>query len=252
MFGRKINLRHDLCRINIPGFSCRVRRRECTYTDMQQEQSTSGQNDSDTNELLDAVRDGRQPDAINRLFTMHRERLLRMVRCRLDPRLYGRVDDSDVIQEGFLEAAKHINEYCRAPRAPFFLWLRRLVGYKLLEIHRHHLGVEARNAARDISIYGGPLPEATTTKLAEQLLGKLSSPSQTASRAEMTIQLQQALNQMERLDREVIALRHFEHMSNAETALALEISEAAASSRYLRAMKRLRKLLQEYVSFFED
>ncbi len=194
--------------------------------------------ESEPQEYVDLLQRARQGDreAINSLLETHRPRLVRMVRCRLDPRLYGRVDDSDVIQDAYIEAARRMDEYFESPRAPFFLWLRSLAGYKLLETHRRHLGVKARTAAREISIYGGPLPEATTTRLAEKLLGRISTPSQLASRAEMKVHLQEALNQMEPLDREAIALRHFEHMSNAEAAMALNLSEAAASSRYLRAM----------------
>ena len=109
-----------------------------------------GGGQADLDEMLRRARGG-DAEAINSLFAMNRQRLVRMVRCRLDPRLYGRVDDSDVIQEAYLEAARRLDDYFQQPRAPFFLWLRSLVGYKLLEIHGRHLGVAARSVAREIS-----------------------------------------------------------------------------------------------------
>ena len=170
----------------------------------------------------------------------HRDRLRRMVRLRLDPRLHGRIDPSDVLQEALLEAALRLDEYRRNPALPMFLWLRFLTGQKLLQLHRRHLGVQARDAAREISLHRGPLPEATSAALAAQLVGRHSSPSKAAMRAEVKLKLEQALNQMDPIDREVLVLRHFEQLSNAETAQSLGIEESAASKRYVRALKRLK------------
>jgi RNA polymerase sigma-70 factor (ECF subfamily) len=126
---------------------------------------------------------------------------------------------------------------------PFFLWLRFITGQKLLELHRYHLGAQARDAGREVSLYRGSLPETTSAALAAQLLGHLTRPSEAAIRAETKVRLQEALNRMEPLEREVLALRHFEHLSNAETAQVLGIQESAASKRYLRALKRLKDIL---------
>ena len=205
----------------------------------------------DNDELLKRAQGGDR-HAIDLLFAQSRERLQRMIRCRLDPRLHSRVDDSDIIQEAFLEATRQLTEYFEKPRAPFFLWLRSLVGYKLLELHRHHLGVQARTATREVSINRLSIPGATTTFLADHLLGGISTPSRLASRAEMKKRLEDTLVAMNTLDREVITLRHFEQLTNSETALTLDLSEAAASSRYLRALKRLRHTLKDYVGMFES
>jgi RNA polymerase sigma-70 factor (ECF subfamily) len=118
-----------------------------------------------------------------------------------------------------------------------------LTGQKLLEIHRRHLGVKARDAGREIDLHHGALPEATSTALAAQLLGRLTTPSQAAVRAEMKVRLQDALNAMDPMDREILALRHFEQLTSAEAAEVLGIHERAASKRYLRALERLRIIL---------
>src|SRR5262249_31702886 len=145
--------------------------------------------------------------------------------------------------EAYLETCKKLDDYRREPALPFFLWLRLLTGQKLALAHRQHLGVQSRDAGREISLYRGALPEASSAALAAQLMGKLTSPSQAAIKAELKIRIQEALNSMDPLDREVLTLRHFEQLSNAEAALVLGIRETAASNRYIRALERLRGIL---------
>jgi RNA polymerase sigma-70 factor (ECF subfamily) len=149
-----------------------------------------------------------------------------------------------VVQEAFVEATVRFEKYVRDAKLPFFLWLRFLTMQKLCQLHRRHLGVKARDVSREFSLYNGPTPEASSAALAAQLVGKLTTPSQAAVRAETRLQLEQALNSMDLIDREVLALRHFEQLSNAEVARVLQISESAASNRYVRAAKRLRSLLE--------
>jgi RNA polymerase sigma-70 factor (ECF subfamily) len=160
------------------------------------------------------------------------------------------MDDSDVLQEAYLEIAKRLGEYTQNPEVPFFLWLRQMTGLKLAEFHRRHLGTQMRDADREVSIYRGALPEANSMSLAAHLLGQLTSPSQAAIKAEMRIKLQEALNSMDPIDREVIALRHFEQLSGDETAEILGLSKSGGSSRYVRAITRLRKILSQYPEFF--
>jgi RNA polymerase sigma-70 factor (ECF subfamily) len=168
-----------------------------------------------------------------------------MVQLRLDRRLQGRLDTSDVLQEAYLEFSRSLANYLRDPKMPFFLWLRMITGRKLQAIHRRHLGTQARNATREISLHRGALPEASSVSLAAQLLGGYTSPSEAAVRAELQIRIQEALNSMDLLDREVLALRHFEQLSNVEIAEVLGISEAAASNRFVRALKRMKKILTD-------
>ena len=181
--------------------------------------------------------------AIAEAFSGHRPRLRRMVQLRLDRRLQGRVDPSDVLQEAYLEVARSLADYLRDPQIPFYLWVRFVTGRKLQAVHRHHLGVQARDAGREVSLHRGALPQASSVSLAEQLLGRYSSPSQAVVKAELRLRVQDALNGMDPLDREVLALRHFEELSNAETAQVLGIGEAAASHRFVRALRRLKAVL---------
>ena len=178
--------------------------------------------------------------ALDPLLEGCRDRLRRLVTLRLDPRLQGRVDASDVIQEGYLDAADRLHDYLADPqRMPFYLWIRFLVGQRVAEAHRRHFG-EGRDAGREVSLYRNAMPEASTAALAAHLLGKLTSPSQAAIRAERRIRLQEALNAMDPVDREVLVLRHYEQLTNGEVALVLGLDKSATSKRHIRALMRLR------------
>src|SRR6516164_4632200 len=199
--------------------------------------------DSDSNVLLHRALAGDE-SALAALFDGHRDRLRRMIRLRLDRRLSGRVDSSDVLQEAYLDVRKRLAEYARDPAAmPFHLWLRLVAGQRLTDIHRHHLGAQMSDAGQEVSLHRGPFPQADSVSLAAQLLGKMTSASQTAIRIEHKLIVQEALNSMDPIDREVLALRHFEHLSNDETAQVLGLSKSAASNRYVRALKRLKEIL---------
>jgi RNA polymerase sigma-70 factor (ECF subfamily) len=197
---------------------------------------------SEMTRLIERAAEGDQ-QAWVRLVERHRDRLRRMVALRLDRRLQGRVAPSDVLQEACLDASRRLADYAREPVMPFFLWLRTLVGQKLLDQHRRHLGAAARDAGREISLYHGAMPETTSAALAAHLLGRLTSPSQAAIRAERKIRLQEALNSLDPLDREILSLRHFEELSNSEAALVLGLDKSAASKRYARALVRLKNVL---------
>ena len=194
-------------------------------------------------ELLRRALEGDEP-ALVALFDGSRDRLRKMIRLRLDRRLSGRVDTSDVLQDAYLDVRRRIAEYARDPSAmPFHLWLRLVTGQRLTDVHRHHLGSQMRDAGCEVSLHRGPFLRADSVSLAAQLLGKLTSASQAAIRVEHKLIVQEALNSMDRIDREVLALRHFEHLSNDETAQVLGLSKSAASNRYIRALKRLKEIL---------
>jgi RNA polymerase sigma-70 factor (ECF subfamily) len=203
--------------------------------------SMTGNSDA-TNHLLEQAARG-DPEALGTLLSRHGDRLRRMVALRMDRRLQGRIDPSDVIQESYLEASARLAEYLRNPALPFFLWLRFLTGQKLVTLHRHHLGVQMRGVGQEVALCRGPLPEASSAALAAHLLGHDTRASEAAIRAELKIQLQEALNSMDPLDREVLSLRHFEQLSRAEIAQVMGISEAAAGKRYIRALERLKRIL---------
>jgi len=184
-----------------------------------------------------------KPSELNKMLAANRDRLRRLVALRIDQRVQGRIDASDVVQEMFVEASRRIEEYNKDTDVPFFVWLRFLAIQKLAELHRRHLGVKARDAAREISLYRGPLPAATSAAIASRLVGKITSPSEAAIKAESKAALEDALAAMDQPDREILCLRHFEQLSQRETAEVLGIKEKTAGSRHVRALAKLRKAM---------
>jgi RNA polymerase sigma-70 factor, ECF subfamily len=184
--------------------------------------------------LLTRLRAG-DDEAFGPLFEGQRERLRRMIHFRLDPRLVGRVDAEDVVQEVFLDARQRLYAFREdAQSLPF--WLRLIAQQTLIDLHRRHLGASKRNAARERVF-------AHSHGLSGFLAGNLTSPSQAAMRDELRQQLLAALEGMDEIDREVLTLRHFEDLTNKEVAELLGIGENAASNRYVRALGRLKGLL---------
>jgi RNA polymerase sigma-70 factor (ECF subfamily) len=183
----------------------------------------------DTTYLVQAAAagDGR---AVDELFTRYRDRLARMVRLRISQRLQARVDASDVLQESLIDAARHLAEYARNPAIPFYLWLRNIAGIKLAELHRRHLGTQRRDAGREVSLHRGGVPAVSSASLAGQLIGHATSPSDVAIKEELRLAVQEALNSMDPIDREVIALKHFEQLSISEIAQVTGLSKAGAAA----------------------
>ena len=176
---------------------------------------TNADDPEEVSRLLRLAADGDQA-ALMTLFSAHRIRLKRMIQLRLSRRVEGRVDASDVLQEAFLEASRSLADYARGPVLPFFLWLRHLTALKLSEVHRRHLGTKRRDADREVTLHRGGMPMVDSASLAAQLLGSITSPSCAVIKAETRLLVQEVLYSMDPVDREVLALRHFEQLSTSE------------------------------------
>ena len=185
--------------------------------------------------------------AVAELFQKHSAQLERMVSFRLDRRLYGRIDPADVLQEAYVEVAKRIESYLADPQVSFFIWIRGLTWQTLLLTHRKHLDVQKRDARQEQSLAKQSPGDNTATSIASRLAGSFTSPSQGAIREEQHDRLQLTLEQMDATDREVLALRHFEQLSNKEVSELLGISKTAASNRYMRALVRMKAIMEGVV-----
>jgi len=195
-----------------------------------------------------ALRERLAGDAENVLaeeFVRYRSRLWRMVQFRLDPVVASRIDADDVLQDAWIAALQRIDYFIENESLSMFVWLRLIVGQTIVDLHRHHLGAEMRDAYREVSIKEPPLSRSTAMSMAARLLDQLASPSQVAMRHELAQQLESAIEGMDPIDREILALRHFEELTNSEVADVLGIEQKAASIRYVRAVKRLKTILQE-------
>ena len=197
---------------------------------------------SEDNELIRRVLEG-NPHALAEAFTHFRGRLRAMVHLRLHPRLHRRVDPSDVLQEAFVELQRQHPEFVEKRPLPFFLWLRSVTGQTLGKVHRRHLDAGVRDSKLEVSLHAGRTPQASSYSLAARLVGKLTTASDAAIRAEVHAQVHEFLESMDPMDREILTLRHLEELSNKEAALELGIEADAASKRYLRALKRFGDVL---------
>lgn len=192
--------------------------------------------------ILEQVRQGDR-SALGTLFQLHQYRLHRMVQARLDRRLRGRIEPSDVLQEAFIEVSDRLEKFLENENMPIFLWLRLIVAEKLITLHRKHLNTKMRDAKREVPLYGRPCPEASSIALAAHLTGGFDTPSQIVVKAERAQIVQNAVDSLSEIDREILSLRHIEQLTRTETAQVLGIEESSASKRYVRAMTRLKKAL---------
>ncbi len=188
-------------------------------------------------------------DALETLFQQHRDRLKRMVGLRLNHRLRGRVDDSDIVQDALVDASRKLEDYARGPILPFYFWLRQLTQLKLVEVHRHHLGTKMRDARLEVTFQPVKDLDVSSVVMAEYFAATDTSASEEIMRRERQQLLQAKLEEMDEADREIIALKHFEQFTIAEVAHLLKIPRATAGHRYLSSLKRLRGLLEGLVDF---
>jgi RNA polymerase sigma-70 factor (ECF subfamily) len=195
-----------------------------------------------TQELLDRIRQG-DASAVERLLTVHRDPLRRMIDLRLDPALAARVDASDVVQDVLLEAHRRLDDYLGKPAMPFHLWLRHIAKDHIIDAHRRHRLAQRRSLDREQPLAPARLADHSSFELAAQVLDHERTPASEAVRRELQLRLDAAVAELDEHDREVILMRHGEQLSNQEMATALGLTEAAASMRYLRAVRRLRAVL---------
>ena len=185
--------------------------------------------------------------ALADLLAIHQEKLERIISFRIAPFLRSRVDPADVLQEAFFEISRRINEFIDGSPVSFFVWIRQKTIQTLIDIHRNHTR-EKRDALREMPLASAPFGHTTSISIARFLMDDITSPSQAAVREEEIQQLQSALESMNETDREVIAMRHFEHLNNQQVAEVLGISPTAASNRYVRAAAKLSEILNHLPS----
>jgi RNA polymerase sigma-70 factor (ECF subfamily) len=196
----------------------------------------------ETQELLAQARQG-QPAAVDRLLDVHREPLRRVIDLRLDPALAARVDASDIVQDVLLEAHRRLEEYLRNPGMPFRLWLRHIAKDHVIDAHRRHRQAQRRSLDREQPLVPAVLADHSSFELAAQLLDGERTPASAAIHRELQRKLDAAVAELDEDDREIILLRHREQLANQDVAASLGLTEAAASMRYLRAIRRLRTAL---------
>lgn len=195
-----------------------------------------------TLQLLNGIQQG-DPDAVNRLMERHRQAVRRLIHMRLDHALASRVDASDVVQDVLFEASRRMEDYIANPVMPFHLWLRQLARDRIIDMHRRHRAARRRSVDREQPISSLGNDDRSAADLAALLKDTEMTPAAATLRKEMEERFLLALNDLSEDDRELIMMRHFEHLGNSEVAEALGLSAPAAGMRYLRAIRRLRQAL---------
>jgi RNA polymerase sigma-70 factor, ECF subfamily len=185
--------------------------------------------------------------ALAELFSLHRERLRKVIAMRLSPQISCREDPADIVQEAYLDAAKRYEEYLENPVLPPYLWLRLTALQRLQMTHRKHLGTKMRDARKERP---GLMKEMFAfDRLPEELICGVPSGDKVAVQKELQAQLQVIMEKLDATSREILLLRHFEELSNSEVACLLKINKSAASNRYIRAMQKLRQRLGSVPDF---
>ncbi len=217
---------------------------------MRESDTAHPQNPSPTEAEVAYLRSGGD-EAVAELFSKCRAQLERVIELRLDRRLYGRVDPQDILQEAYLEIARRIPDFLKSPSTSFFVWARQLAWQTLLMTHRRHFG-QKRDATKDVRFVWFGRDDSVSGSLAARLVSDLTPPSQALLKEENHADLRNALDKMDRIDREVLALRHFEDLGNGQVAEILGIQPTAASNRYVRALKRLKDAIGSPTQIADD
>jgi RNA polymerase sigma-70 factor (ECF subfamily) len=200
--------------------------------------------DDQTETLLDGARAG-DSDAVNKLLEKHRRSVRRLVEMRLDRKVQQRVDVSDVVQDVMVEASGRLEKYLDDPVMAFHLWIRQIAWDRIIDTYRRHRVSAKRNMDREQSIAVPAGSDQSTMELAVQLRDPALTPAAAATQREIAGKVEAVIELLNEQDREIILMRHYEHLSNLEIAEVLKLNPPAASMRYLRALRRLRQLLAE-------
>ncbi len=198
--------------------------------------------DEKTEQLLDGIREGKD-GAADRLLERHRDPLRRMIELRMDQKIKQRVDASDIVQEVMIEANRRLQKYLENPIMPFHLWIRQMARDRIIDAHRRHRGSEKRSVDREKAMVAPGAMDRSTIELAAQLCDAEMTPAEAATMKELQQRFQNAIEELDENDREIVIMRHVEQLTNQDVASALGLSEPAASMRYLRAIRKLRTLL---------
>jgi RNA polymerase sigma-70 factor (ECF subfamily) len=197
-----------------------------------------------TRELLSGAKSGDE-DAVNRLLERHRQAIHRMVQLRLDQKIRRRIDVSDVVQDVLVEASRRLRDYLQDPGLPFHLWLRQITQDRIIDAHRRHRMSAKRSVDQERALFAPAAGDQSSRDLAAQLCDAELTPAAAATQREMARRVEAAIAKLDDQDCEIVVMRHYEQLSNQEVAVALGLTEPASSMRYLRAIRRLRKLLDE-------
>jgi RNA polymerase sigma-70 factor (ECF subfamily) len=197
-----------------------------------------------TEQLIAQAKEG-DTSAVNQLMDRHRNSLRQLIRMRLDHKIQKRLDVSDVVQDVLIEANRRLQRYLDEPLMPFHLWLRQIAKDRIIDAHRRHRVSAKRSVDREQQLVAPRGYDHSSIQLASILGDSNLTPEAAALQQEMARKVEASIAQLDEKDCEIIVMRHYEHLSNQEIGQILGLTEPAASMRYLRAIRRLKVVLQD-------
>ena len=199
--------------------------------------------DRTTAELISKARE-RDEAALSELVELYGQRLLQAVRAELGDRLRQRLESQDVMQQVYLDALHHIDQFVDRGHDSFYAWLRQIAMNRICDANRKALGTLKRGGEVRASDLVG---DTSFDPLLDALAGSISTPSRVVGRAEQARVLRTALAELSDDQRQVIELRYLQQLNVAETSAKMDRSERAVRSVCARALIRLRELLDNAI-----
>ncbi|MCA9067962.1 MAG: sigma-70 family RNA polymerase sigma factor [Planctomycetaceae bacterium] len=196
----------------------------------------------ETKQLLEQARAGNTAE-LGQLLEPYRHYLKLLARVQIGKRVQGKADESDLVQDTFLDAHRNITNFRGDTEAQLLEWLRTILAAKLADLLRRYLGTRQRNVAVEREIGDGF--NQSTAMLGAGLVSPESSPSQRASRHEEALRLADALAELPANYREAIVLRNIEGLPFAEVANRMGKTVNSVEKLWLRGLAALRKQLEE-------
>ncbi len=198
-------------------------------------------------ELIAKARAG-QVEALGELCTMYRNYMRMVVRTGLGPKLRERVELSDVVQEALVEVVRQFPQFTGQNEAALVGWLRRLVGQKLADLGRYHSRAKRSGGSPDVALDaawdpGGGGEGSQGGKLLDMLALSQTSPSEAASRRELTVLLADALAALPESEAEVLWLYHAENLSFEAIGDRMGVSRKSIRGIWARGLKSLKRTL---------
>lgn len=165
-----------------------------------------------------------------------------LARLQIDPRLRGKIDPSDVVQQTLLNAHEKIEQFRGRTEAEWLAWVRQILAHNLAAAVRRY-GTQARDLGRERSLEAGL--EQSSARIESWLAADQSSPSQQAVRHERLLHLAAGLGRLPADQREAIELHHLRGLPVAEVGQRMGRTRAAVVGLLFRGLRTLRQALEE-------
>jgi len=179
--------------------------------------------------------------ALGELLENFRNYLLFLARLQIDPRICGKLDAADIVQDTYLEAYQAFHQFRGENEVSFLAWLRQILATTLAASVRYYIGTKRRDVRMEREIC---FKVDQSSVFWNQLVSNISTPSLKVSRKEMETQLAEAMGKLPAHYRKVLRLRHSENLPFQEIADQMGRSLDSVQKIWVRALAQLRDLVK--------